>query len=127
MEKNGDKIFFYFNFGTRNQVTRNRQQAHNHTIGGAPAIGFDGIRRVVPREPRIKSKRIWGIWYLENTERLRKPDGCKLSQRHFLKAVSILFYAIFYFFFKFNRFVTQCENVRAPTKFHRTFDAFCSS
>mgnify|MGYP003513022286 CR=1 FL=1 len=54
-----------------------------------------GVAMCRKGEQRIKAKRIFRIWYLHCPEWLRKPDGSKLSQRHFLKAISILCYAVF--------------------------------
>jgi len=96
------------NFGTRNRLTRNRRQARNRN-----STPFAARRHVSNRSE---------FWYLDEALWLRKPDGSKLSQRHFRKAISIVCYAVF-----FNFTSPWAKTWRPPMKFHRNFDVFCSS
>ena len=63
-----------------------------YLIGGRPTIETRthsprvATRRKC-RQPRVKTKRIFGIWYLHSPEWLRKPDGSKLSQTHYFNSM----------------------------------------
>ena len=92
-------IFFYFVFATRNRVTRNRRQARNRGICAIETWLHSLRDATVASEPRMKSKQIFWIRYLDEVPWFRKPDSSKLSQRHFLKAIFQLSVTQFFLFF----------------------------